>query len=152
MTKCSWSTFARTFLGGFDTPEHRRPSFDCATSSTARELRDHAIVAMLIGCELRRAELKALSVESNPAREERLVTADLVSKGGHVQTVPIPRCVKNAVDLIVSVVGACECDRVHRQCSAGGQRASQQDCTNQNHRRRQPHPDGSWLVMLRKTG
>jgi hypothetical protein len=46
------------------------------------------MVAMLIGCGLRRAELLALQLESIQQREEQI--ADLVGKGGHVRTVPIP--------------------------------------------------------------
>src|SRR5688572_10113828 len=55
-------------------------------------------VAMLIGCGLRRAELLALRVESIQQREEHWVIADLVGKGGHVRTVPIPTWVKRTVD------------------------------------------------------
>src|SRR5512138_591996 len=85
-------------LGNWLTPEQGRRLLDPATPSTTRELRDHAMVAMLIGCGLRRAELLALRVESVPQREERWVIADLVGKGGHVRTVPIPNWVKTAVD------------------------------------------------------
>ena len=56
------------------------------------------MVAMLIGCGLRRAELLALRVESIQQREEHWVIADLVGKGGHVRTVPIPIWVKSKVD------------------------------------------------------
>ena len=66
--------------------------------STPRALRDHAMVAMLIGCGLRRAELLALTLESVQQREEHWVIADLVGQGGHVRTVPIPGWVKDAVD------------------------------------------------------
>jgi len=85
-------------LGNWLTPEQGRRLLDCATPSTARELRDHAMVAMLIGCGLRRAELLALSTESVQQREEHWVIADLVGKGRHVRTVPIPTWVKNAMD------------------------------------------------------
>ena len=74
-------------LGNCLTPEQGRRLLE---PSTARELRDHAMVAMLIGCGLRRAELLALSLESIQQREEHWVIADLVGKGGHVRTVPIP--------------------------------------------------------------
>ena len=67
---------------------------------TERELRDHAMVAMLIGCGLRRAELLALSLESIQQREEHWVIADLVGKGGHVRTVPIPNWVKSTLDAL----------------------------------------------------
>ena len=80
------------------TPEQGRRLLECATQSTPRELRDHAMVAMLIGCGLRRAELLALRLESIQQREEHWVIADLVGKAGHVRTVPIPTWVKAAVD------------------------------------------------------
>jgi hypothetical protein len=53
---------------------------------------------MLIGCGLRRAELLALTLESIQRREEHWVIADLVGKGGHVRTVPIPDWVKVTVN------------------------------------------------------
>jgi integrase len=56
------------------------------------------VVATLIGCGLRRAELLALRLESIQQREEHWVVADLVGKAGHTRTVPIPTCVKAAVD------------------------------------------------------
>ena len=85
-------------LGNWLTPEQGRRLLESATPLTARELRDHAMVAMLIGCGLRRAELLALSFESIQQREEHWVIADLVGKGGHVRTVPVPNWVKSTVD------------------------------------------------------
>src|SRR5260221_4131284 len=85
-------------LGNWLTPEQGRRLLECAAPSSARELRDHAMVAMLIGCGLRRAELLALSFESIQQREEHWVIADLVGKGGHVRSVPVPNWVKSTVD------------------------------------------------------
>ena len=85
-------------LGNWLTPEQGRRLLGSAAPSSAREVRDHAMVAMLIGCGLRRAELLALRVESIQKREEHWVIADLVGKGGHVRTVPIPSWVKSKVD------------------------------------------------------
>jgi integrase len=85
-------------LGNWLTPEQGRRLLESATASTMRELRDHAMVAMLIGCGLRRAELLALRLESIQQREEHWVIADLVGKAGHVRTVPIPIWVKAAMD------------------------------------------------------
>src|SRR5919197_3975643 len=48
-------------LGNWLTADQGRRLLDSATPSTARQLRDHAMVAMLIGCGLRRGELLALS-------------------------------------------------------------------------------------------
>ena len=85
-------------LGNWLTPEQGRRLLEHSTPSTPRALRDHAMLAMLIGCGLRRAELLALTLESVQHREEHWVIADLVGKGGHVRTVPIPGWVKDAVD------------------------------------------------------
>ena len=91
-------------LGNWLTPEQGRRLLEHSTPSTPRALRDHAMLAMLIGCGLRRAELLALTLESVQQREEHWVIADLVGKGGHVRTVPIPGWVKDAVDAWTAAV------------------------------------------------
>jgi integrase len=85
-------------LGNWLTPEQSQWLLACSTRSTVREVRDHAMVAMLIGCGLRRAELLALRLQSIQQREEHWVITDLVGKAGHVRTVPIPTWVKAALD------------------------------------------------------
>lgn len=85
-------------LGNWLSPEHGRRLLEYAPPATPREARNYAMLAMLIGCGLRRAELLALRLESIQQREEHWVIADLVGKGGHVRTVPIPTWVKKAVD------------------------------------------------------
>jgi len=59
-------------------------------SGSLRGKRDRAILALLIGCGLRRAELVGLETEDFQIREERCVIADLVGKGKHIRTVPVP--------------------------------------------------------------
>ena len=56
------------------------------------------MIAMLVGCGLRRGELLALRVDSIQSREEHWVIADLLGKAGHIRTVPIPSWVKVAID------------------------------------------------------
>jgi site-specific recombinase XerC len=63
-----------------------------------RSKRDYATIAILLGCGLRRVEVAVLAVEHLQQREERWVIADLIGKGGHVRTVPVPTSVKLAVD------------------------------------------------------
>jgi site-specific recombinase XerD len=53
-----------------------------------RGKRDYAMVAVLLGCGLRRAEVSGLAVESLQQREEHLVIADMIGKGGRSQTRP----------------------------------------------------------------
>jgi site-specific recombinase XerD len=42
---------------------------------TSRETRDHAMLAMLIGCGLRRSELLGLTLASLQQREDKLIAA-----------------------------------------------------------------------------
>jgi len=63
-----------------------------------KAVRDRAILGLLIGCALRRAELVRLQVEDVQQRASRWVLPDLVGKGGRVRTVPIPAWVKLLLD------------------------------------------------------
>ena len=69
-----------------------------ASGEGLRERRDQAILAMLLGCGLRRSELTGLAVEKIQIRQGHWVIVDLVGKGGHVRTIPIPQWVKEASD------------------------------------------------------
>jgi integrase len=51
----------------------------------------------VLGCGLRRAELATVSVQDLQQREEHWVFADLIGKGGHVRTIPIPQWVGTAL-------------------------------------------------------
>jgi hypothetical protein len=65
--------------------------------TTLRGTRDYAMVAVLPGYRLRRAELARVTVEDLQRREEHRVFADLTGKGGHVRTVPVPTRVGSAI-------------------------------------------------------
>jgi integrase len=56
------------------------------------------MLALLLGCGLRRSQLVHLTMEHLQQREEHWAIIDLVGKGGHVRTVPIPAWVKEAID------------------------------------------------------
>ena len=92
-------------LGNWLTADQSRRLLDHDSSRTLRGLRNHAMLAMLLGCGLRRGELLALTLESLEQREEHWVIADLVGKGGHIRTVPIPAWVKATVDAWTTAVG-----------------------------------------------
>ncbi len=66
--------------------------------STTKGRRDQALLALLIGCGLRRAELAALSAAHIQQREGRWVIVDLLGKGQRFRTVPMPSWAKMAVD------------------------------------------------------
>jgi integrase len=60
--------------------------------------RDYVILALLLFCALRRAELASLDVGGIQMREGRWVLPDLRGKGGRVRTVAIPIWVKHGID------------------------------------------------------
>ncbi len=60
--------------------------------------RDRAILAVLLGCGLRRRELAELNFSQLQQREEHWAIVDLVGKGGHIRTIPVPDWVKAAID------------------------------------------------------
>ena len=63
-----------------------------------RSVRDVAMMSILLGCGLRRSELAALEKEAIQIRQGHWAIVDLVGKGNHVRTVPMPNWVKEAVD------------------------------------------------------
>ncbi len=60
--------------------------------------RDRAILATLLGCGLRRREHIALTFDHIQRREDHWAIVDLVGKGGHIRTVPMPDWVKQTID------------------------------------------------------
>src|SRR5215831_1900791 len=85
-------------IGNWLTAEQGKRLLAAFDDGGIRGKRDYAMVAILLGCGLRRAEATLLTVESLQQREEHWVIVDLVGKGGHVRTVPVPTWVKAAVD------------------------------------------------------
>jgi site-specific recombinase XerD len=77
-------------MGNWLTAEQGRHLLGVFDRNTLRGIRDYAMVAVLLGCGLRRAEVAALRVQDLQQREEHWVFADLVGKGCHVRTVSSP--------------------------------------------------------------
>jgi site-specific recombinase XerD len=69
-----------------------------ACGGTMRSKRDYAMLALLLGCGFRRSELVGLEVNEIQMRQGHWVVVDLIGKGGHIRTVPIPAWVKTALD------------------------------------------------------
>jgi site-specific recombinase XerD len=71
---------------------------NCATGNCLQQQRDSAMLAILVECGLRRAELANLPIEKIQIRQGHWVIVDLVGKGGHVRTIPIPSWAKERLD------------------------------------------------------
>jgi site-specific recombinase XerC len=70
-----------------------------AFGTSMRAKRDYAMLAMLFGCGLRRSELVGLEMDEVQMRQGHWAVVDLIGKGGHIRTVPIPAWVKAALDV-----------------------------------------------------
>src|SRR5438445_12218662 len=71
-------------VGDWLTAEQGKRLLNATSADTLRSKRNRAMLSLLIGCGLRRAELLGLMVNSIQLREEHWVIADLVGKGGHI--------------------------------------------------------------------
>ena len=92
-------------VGNWLTAEQGKRLLMAADEASLRGRRDYAMLAVLLGCGLRRAELTGLRIEDLQLREEHWVIADLVGKSGHVRTIPMPDWVKASVDNWVAAAG-----------------------------------------------
>jgi site-specific recombinase XerD len=76
--------------------------------STKKGLRDRAMLAVLLGCGLRRSEVAALTLKHIQQRDNRWCIVDLVGKHGRVRTIPVPTWVKVAIDAWTAATGLTE--------------------------------------------
>jgi integrase len=74
--------------------------------ATTKGLRDRAILAVLLGCGLRRSEVAALTMGHIQQRDGRWCIVDLLGKHGRVRTIPMPTWVKVAIDAWTAAAGA----------------------------------------------
>ncbi len=110
-----------TRLGNWLTREQAKELLAVPDRSTLKGKRDYVILALLVGCALRRRELAALEVETIQQREGRWVLADLVGKGRRVRTVAVPLWVKQAINVWQTAAGIEE-GRLLRSIRKGGKR------------------------------
>jgi integrase len=108
-----------TRLGNWLTREQAKELLAVPDRSTLKGKRDYVILALLVGCALRRNELAELDVETIQQREGRWVLADLKGKGRRVRTVAIPIWVKQGINAWMTAAGI-EDGRLLRSVSKGG--------------------------------
>src|ERR1700674_4499755 len=87
---------------------------------TNKGLRDRAMLAILLGCGLRRSEVAALTVGHVQQRDGRWCIVDLLGKHGRVRTIPMPTWVKVAQDAWTGAAGIAD-GYVFRPVNRAGQ-------------------------------
>ena len=108
-----------TRLGHWLTREQARELLAVPDRTTLKGKRDYVLLAMLVGCALRREELAVLDVDTIQLREGRWVLADLEGKGRRVRTVAIPAWVKQGINTWMTAAGV-EDGRLLRAVTKGG--------------------------------
>jgi len=88
-------------------------------TTTMKGRRDRAILAVLLGCGLRRSEVVALTFAHIQQRDGRWCIVDLVGKHGRVRTMPVPAWTKMAIDIWTSAAVLVD-GYVFRPLSRGG--------------------------------
>jgi len=90
-----------------------------ARGNGMRAKRDYAMLALLFGCGFRRSELVGLELDEIQMRQGHWAVVDLIGKGGHIRTVPIPQWVKAALDQWVVAARVTE-GRIFRAVARAG--------------------------------
>jgi len=94
-----------TRLGNWLTRDQAKELLAVPDRSTVKGKRDYVILALLVGCALRRQELASLEVGSIQLREGRWVLADLEGKGRRIRTVAVPVWVKHGINAWMTAAG-----------------------------------------------
>jgi integrase len=108
-----------TRLGNWLTREQAKELLAVPDRASLKGKRDYVILALLVGCALRRNELAELDVETIQQREGRWVLADLEGKGRRVRTVAVPIWVKQGINAWMTAAGI-EDGRLLRSVSKSG--------------------------------
>jgi len=89
---------AGTRTGNWLTLAQAQRLLDAPDIGTGKGVRDRAILAVLLGCGLRRSEIAMLTVADVQQRDGRWVIVDLVGKHHRVRSIPMPSWTKGAID------------------------------------------------------
>jgi site-specific recombinase XerD len=105
--------------GNWLSAEESSEVLKCARGNSMRAKRDYAMLALLFGCGFRRSELVGLELDEIQMRQGHWAVVDLIGKGGHIRTVPIPQWVKAALDQWVVAARVTE-GRIFRAVARAG--------------------------------
>ncbi|HEV7744082.1 MAG TPA: tyrosine-type recombinase/integrase [Pyrinomonadaceae bacterium] len=87
-----------TRTGNWLTKEQAQEMLSAPDTRTLKGLRDRAILALLIGCGLRRAEASGMTFGHIQQRDGRWVLVDIIGKRNKIRSVPMPNWTKQAIE------------------------------------------------------
>lgn len=105
--------------GNWLTKQQAEQLLDAPNLTTLKGVRDKAILALLLGCGLRRAEVAKLTFDRIQQRDGRWVLVDIVGKRNKLRSVPMPNWAKQAIDQY-ACAGALTDGIVFRRVNKGG--------------------------------
>jgi site-specific recombinase XerD len=97
-----------TRQGFWLTQEQAQRLLDAPDTETLKGLRDRALLAVMLGCGLRRSEVAGLTFAHVQEREGRWLIVDLVGKGRRTRSVVMPDWAKDAIDAWTQAAGITE--------------------------------------------
>jgi site-specific recombinase XerD len=106
-------------LGNWLTAEQGQALWQAPDRQRLKGKRDRALLALMLACGLRRHEVVALTLDHLQQREEHWAIIDLLGKGGHVRTVPVPDWVRNELGSWLAAA-AIDRGRLFRRVSKAG--------------------------------
>jgi len=106
-------------LGNWLTAEQGQALWQAPDRQRLKGKRDRSLLALMLACGLRRHEVVALTLDHLQQREEHWAIVDLLGKGGHVRTVPVPDWVRNELGQWLAAA-AIDRGRLFRRVSKAG--------------------------------
>ena len=106
-------------IGNWLTPEQGQALWQAPDDQRLKGKRDRAMLAVLLACGLRRHEVAELTFKHLQQREEHWAIVDLIGKGGHIRTIPVPEWVRRELDIWFAAAGI-QSGKLFRRVSTAG--------------------------------
>ena len=91
--------------GNWLTVKQAEGLINSANTTTVKGRRDRALLAVIVGCGLRREEAASLKVEHIQERDGRWIILDMCGKGRKIRSIPMPNWAKAAIDVWIEAAG-----------------------------------------------
>ena len=106
-------------LGNWLTPEQAKSLWQAPDTTRLRGKRDCALLAILVACGLRRHEIAELTVDHLQQREGHWAIVDMIGKGRHMRTIPMPDWVHGALSQWMTAAGV-HAGKLFRKVNSAG--------------------------------